>query len=125
MEKTIISRVKRSDGNLPQLFNYNNSTSNIGMNAMFGNSGNYGTTNSGSSSAPNNSNSGGSTGIWDKIFNNAGGLISSVSEGIASIVQAKTGNYPTYQQDNTPKVLAIAGVVAVVLIIILVIIFKK
>lgn len=124
MEKTIISRVKRSDGNLPQLFNYNNSTSNIGMNAMFGNSGNSGTTNSGSSSA-SDSNSGGSTGIWDSIFNNAGGWISSISGGIASIVQAKTGNYPTYQQDNTPKVLAIAGVVAVVLIIILVIIFKK
>ena len=68
---------------------------------------------------------GGSTGIWDKIFNNAGGWISSISGGISSIVQAKTGNYPTYQQDNTPKVLAIAGVVAVVLIIILVIIFKK
>ena len=63
--------------------------------------------------------------IWDKIFNNAGGWISSISGGISSIVQAKTGNYPTYQQDNTPKVLAIAGVVAVVLIIILVIIFKK
>ena len=63
--------------------------------------------------------------IWDKIFKNAGGWISSISGGIASIVQAKNGNYPTYQQDNTPKVLAIAGVGAVVLIIILVIIFKK
>ena len=69
--------------------------------------------------------SGNSSGIWGSIFSNAGGWISSISEGIASIVQAKTGNYPTYQQDNTPKVLAIAGIGAVVLIIILVIIFKK
>ena len=68
---------------------------------------------------------GSSSGIWDSIFSNAGGWISSISGGIASIVQARTGNYPTYQQDNTPKVLAIAGIGAVVLLIILVIIFKK
>lgn len=64
-------------------------------------------------------------GIWSSIISNAGNWISSIGGSVASIVQAKTGNYPTYQQDNTPKVLAIAGIVAVVLIIILVIIFKK
>lgn len=80
------------------------------------------TMNASSGSRTNNAGGGG---IWDSIFNNAGGWISSISGGIASIVQAKTGNYPTYQQDNTPKVLAIAGIGAVVLIIILVIIFKK
>lgn len=64
-------------------------------------------------------------GIWSSIIENSGGWITSIGGSISSIVQAKTGNYPTYQYDNTPKVLAIAGIGAVVLIIILLIIFKK
>ena len=63
--------------------------------------------------------------VWNRLLDNASNIIGSVTGGITSIVQAKTGNYPTYQEDNTPKVLAIAGVGAIVLIIILVIIFKK
>lgn len=63
---------------------------------------------------------------WGNLISNAGNIISSTTGGIASIVQAKTGNYPTYQQpDNTPKILAVAGVFSVVLIVVLLVIFKK
>ncbi len=70
---------------------------------------------------------GGGSGIWGSIFSNAGSWISSIGGSIAQIVQAKNGNYPTttYQQDNTPKILAIAGFGAIVLVIILVVIFKN
>lgn len=63
--------------------------------------------------------------IWNKVLDNAASWINSISSGISNIVMAKTGNYPTVQEDNTPKVLAISAVAAVVLIIIIVIIFKK
>lgn len=112
MERTVIRKEKRASGST--LLSWDNLVEN-----------NPYLNNSSDSPTSNDTNTGNSSGIWDSIFSNAGGWISSISGGIASIVQAKTGNYPTYQQDNTPKVLAIAGIGAVVLIIILVIIFKK
>ena len=82
---------------------------------------------SGYNESPNNSGSrnSGDNGWLGSIINNAGSWVSSIFSGAAEITRAKTGNYPTVQQDNTPKVLAIAGVGALVLIIVLFIIFKK
>lgn len=63
---------------------------------------------------------------WGSLIENAGNIIESTTSGIAGIVAAKEGNYPPAQQvDNTPKILAIAGVGALVLIVVLFIIFKK
>lgn len=63
---------------------------------------------------------------WGSLIENAGNIVGSTTAGIAAIVAAKEGNYPPAQQvDNTPKILAIAGVGALVLIVILFIIFKK
>lgn len=63
-------------------------------------------------------------GIFSQIVNNAGGWLNSIGSTITGSIAAK--NQPTVQ-DNTPRVLAIAGVgvAAVVLIIALLIIFKK
>ena len=79
---------------------------------------------SGSSNISGSRNSGDNSWLGS-IISNAGGWMDTIFGGITSITQAKTGNYPTVQQDNTPKVLAIAGVGAVVLIVVLLIIFKK
>lgn len=79
---------------------------------------------SGSSNISGSRNSG-DNGWLGSIISNAGGWMDTIFGGITSITQAKTGNYQTIQQDNTPKVLAIAGVGAVVLIVVLLIIFKK
>lgn len=63
---------------------------------------------------------------WSGLLDNAANIIGSTTGGIASIVAAKEGNYPPAAQvDNTPKILAIAGVGALVLIVVLFIIFKK
>lgn len=63
---------------------------------------------------------------WGSLIENAGNIIGSTTAGIAGIVAAKEGNYPPAAQvDNTPKILAIAGVGALVLIVVLFIIFKK
>lgn len=61
---------------------------------------------------------------WNSVINNAGGWLNTVGQTITGTVAAK--NPPT-TVDNTPKVLAIAGVgvAAVVLIIALLVIFKK
>lgn len=63
---------------------------------------------------------------WGSLIGNVGTIIGSTTSGVASIIAAKEGNYPPAPQvDNTPKILAIAGVGALVLIVILFIIFKK
>lgn len=69
-------------------------------------------------------NSGSSTGIWNSVFSNAGGWLSTIGQTITGSIAAKN---PVTVQDDTPKVLAIAGVgvAAVVLIIALLIIFRK
>lgn len=66
----------------------------------------------------------GNSGIWSSIIGNAGGWLNSIGQTITGSIAAKN---PVQVQDNTPKVLAIAGVglAAVVLIIALLIIFKK
>lgn len=68
--------------------------------------------------------SGNSGSLWNSIVNNVGGWLSTIGQTVTGSVAAK--NPPTVE-DNTPKVLAIAGVgvAAVVLIIALLIIFKK
>ncbi len=81
--------------------------------------------NSGSNGPNSGSRNSGDNGWIGSIINNAGSWMSSIFSGSAEIARAKTGNYPTVQQDNTPKVLAIAGVGVLVLIIVLFIIFKK
>lgn len=65
-----------------------------------------------------------SGGIWNSIINNAGGWLNTIGNTVTGSIAAK--NQPTVQ-DNTPRVLAIAGVgvAAVVLIIALLVIFKK
>ena len=65
-----------------------------------------------------------SGGVWSSIINNAGGWLNTVGQTITGSIAAK--NQPAVQ-DNTPRVLAIAGVgvAAVVLIIALLVIFKK
>ncbi len=67
---------------------------------------------------------GSSGGIWPSVINNAGGWMNTIGSTITGSIAAK--NPPAYQ-DNTPRVLAIAGVgvAAVVLIIALLVIFKK
>jgi len=67
---------------------------------------------------------GSSGGVWPSIINNAGGWLNTIGQTITGGIAAK--NQPEIQ-DNTPRVLAIAGVgvAAVVLIIALLIIFKK
>jgi hypothetical protein len=66
----------------------------------------------------------GSNGIWQSLISNAGSILG----GISSVVQAGTGKYPdTYiieEKDNTGKYLAIGGAV-IVLVVILVMVFKK
>ena len=63
---------------------------------------------------------------WGSLIQNASDITSSLTGGIAGIISAQTGNYaPVAEHDNTPKVLAIAGVGALVLIVVLFIIFKK
>ena len=71
-----------------------------------------------------NSETGSSGGIWPSIINNAGGWLSTIGQTITGGIAAKN---PATVQDNTPRVLAIAGVgvAAVVLIIALLVIFKK
>lgn len=63
-------------------------------------------------------------GIWNSIINNAGGWINSIGQTVTGSIAAKN---PVTVQDNTPRVLAVAGVgvAAVVLIIALLVIFKK
>ena len=70
------------------------------------------------------SETGSSTGIWPSIIGNFGGWLNTIGQSVTGGIAAK--NQPTVE-DNTPKVLAIAGVgvAAVVLIIALLIIFKK
>lgn len=65
-----------------------------------------------------------SGGIWSSIIDNAGGWINSIGQTVTGSIAAKN---PVTVQDNTPRVLAIAGVgvAAVVLIIALLVIFKK
>lgn len=62
--------------------------------------------------------------IWDSIVNNAGSWLDSIGQTVVGTTAAKN---PAVMEDNTPRVLAIAGVgvAAVVLIIALLIIFKK
>lgn len=66
----------------------------------------------------------GSGGIWTSIIDNAGGWLNSIGQTITGSIAAKN---PATMQDNTPRVLAIAGVgvAAVVLVIALLVIFKK
>lgn len=72
--------------------------------------------NSGSSSSNSSS-------IWTSVLDNVGGWVNSVGGVITGSIQAKTGNYPAATPtDNTPKILAIAGVAAAVLIVILIIV---
>lgn len=75
--------------------------------------------NSGTNNGTGSRNNGGQwidrIGEWGSTFGNQ----------LTSWIMAWKGNYPTQQQDNTPKVFAIAGVTAIVLIVILLIIFKK
>ena len=65
-----------------------------------------------------------STGVWSSIIDNAGGWLETVGKTVTGSVAAK--NQPAVI-DDTPRVLAIAGVgvAAVVLIIALLLIFKK
>lgn len=76
------------------------------------------------SSAGSYGNTGASSGIWPSIINNVGGWLGTIGNTVTGSIAAKN---PQPVQDNTPKVLAIAGVgvAAVVLIIALLIIFKK
>lgn len=60
--------------------------------------------------------------IWDSIKGEINGWITTTTSGIAGIVAAKN---PQKVENKTPQILAIAGVVAVVLIIVLVLILKK
>lgn len=85
------------------------------------------TSNTSANTSRSDGNSGRATGSWlGSLLDNAGNIIGSTTSGIASIVAAKNGNYPPAAQvDNTPKILAIAGVGALVLIVVLFIIFKK
>lgn len=64
------------------------------------------------------------TGIWNSIINNVGGWLTTIGQTVTGSIAAKN---PAPVQDNTPKVLAIAGVgvAAVVLIVALLIIFKN
>lgn len=66
----------------------------------------------------------GSSGIWPSIIDNAGGWLNSIGQTVTGSIAAKN---PVTVQDNTPRVLAIAGVgvAAVVLVIALLVIFKK
>lgn len=81
-------------------------------------------TNSLSSQSGNSGRNGNS--IWNKLIDNASGIISSIGGSVTSAIAAKTGNYPQAASiDETPKVLAIAAVAAIVLIVIVLIIFKK
>ena len=70
------------------------------------------------------SETGSSGGIWPSIIDNVGGWLNSIGQTITGSFAAKN---PVTMQDNTPRVLAIAGVgvAAVVLIIALLVIFKK
>lgn len=65
-----------------------------------------------------------SSGILNGIFNNVGGWLDSIGQTIVGVTAARN---PVTVEDNTPKVLAIAGVgvAAVTLIIALLIIFKN
>lgn len=65
-----------------------------------------------------------SSGILNSIFNNVGGWLDSIGNTIVGVTAARN---PVTPEDNTPKVLAIAGVgvAAVTLIIALLIIFKN
>ena len=62
--------------------------------------------------------------VWDSIVNNAGSWLDSIGQTVVGTTAAKN---PAVVEDDTPRVLAIAGVgvAAVVLIIALLIIFKK
>jgi hypothetical protein len=61
--------------------------------------------------------------IWDSIKGEIGGWASTTFSGIQGIVAAKN---PATVQDNTPKVLAIAGIgVAAVILVIVLILVKK
>lgn len=62
---------------------------------------------------------------WNRLFDQSNGWINSIFNGVTSVTQAKTGNYPEYREDSTPKILAISAVAAIVLVVILLIIFKK
>lgn len=66
----------------------------------------------------------GSGSIWSSIIDNAGGWLDSIGQTITGSLAAKN---PANMQDDTPRVLAIAGVgvAAVVLVIALLVIFKK
>lgn len=68
--------------------------------------------------------SGTSGGVWNSVFDHAGDWLSTIGQTITGSIAAKN---PAVVEDNTPKVLAIAGVgvAAVVLIIALLVIFKK
>lgn len=65
-----------------------------------------------------------STSIWDSIKGEINGWANTTFSGISNIVAAKN---PATVEDNTPKVLAIAGVgvAAVILIIVLILALKK
>lgn len=67
---------------------------------------------------------GGGGSFWDSIKDEIGGWANTTFSGIRDIVAAKN---PATVEDNTPKVLAIAGVgvAAVILIIVLILVFKK
>ena len=75
-------------------------------------------------SSESESETGTSGGIWPNIINNVGGWLGTIGNTVTGSIAAK--NQPTVE-DNTPRVLAIAGVgvAAVVLIIALLVIFKK
>ena len=64
------------------------------------------------------------SGVWDTIKGEINGWANTTFNGISNIVAAKN-QQPA--QDNTPKVLAVAGVgvAAVILVIVLVLILKK
>lgn len=66
----------------------------------------------------------GGSSFWNTIKNEINGWANTTFSGIRDIVAAKN---PATVEDNTPKVLAIAGVgvAAVILIIVLVLVFKK
>ena len=75
-----------------------------------------------------NNGNGGKSGIFARlsgnIVDNLGGWIDSIGQTIVGVTAARN---PQPEEDNTPKVLAIAGVgvAAVVLIVALLIIFKN
>lgn len=70
------------------------------------------------------SETGSSGGFWTGIINNVGGWLGTIGNTVTGSIAAKN-QQPA--EDNTPRVLAIAGVgvAAVVLIIALLIIFRK